>query len=159
MGYYLVFCIQQYCMREEMMEKIIKNLPDKNLTVIQITNENRRKLKWVEKNKEFKFNGKLYDLARVITQGDTSLLYCVNDRQEEQLIANLEEHIQKDNDSQIPKNKRISNIQERLIKDYFSFEYILELDRTAREFIFKSTSENLVLMYPEIKTPPPKNSI
>jgi hypothetical protein len=146
-------------MREEMLEKIIKKLPDKDVSIIPLTKESVHKLKWVEKNKEFRFDGKLYDFVKIKHQADTDYVYCINDKQEEQLIASLNDHLQKDYDYQMPHAKRIASLQAKQSKDYVNSEYSVKILKIEREFVYPSPTENMTFFYSEIVTPPPKINI
>lgn len=143
-------------MREEMLEKIIKKLPDKDLTIISITRSNSQSFKWTDKNEEFRFEGKLYDLVRVRKAVDTTFFYCINDTQEEKLIANLDEHLQRETDNQLPQNKKINNNLEKLIKDYIRHNYLFLILNNELEFRYYSFCDTLTCFYPDIATPPPK---
>ncbi len=49
-------------------------------------------LKWEEKNKEFRLNGKMYDVSKVVKKGNEVLIYCLFDKDETSLrnkLANL----------------------------------------------------------------------
>jgi hypothetical protein len=140
-----------------MMEKIIKKLPDTDVTILSITKSNSRKFRWVENNEEFKFEGKLYDLVRIRNEGDTTFFYCINDTQEEKLIANLDDHLQKDTDIQTPQNKKIQTLQEKIIKDCVGHNSSFQTLCSSKKFLFNFFNENLTAIYPEIDSPPPKN--
>ena len=53
LGFYVDFKIQQYQIKEEIKEKLIRSLPDNELTLIEITPENKNKIKWTEEGEEF----------------------------------------------------------------------------------------------------------
>ena len=51
--------------------------------------EYESKLRWKDE-KEFEYNGKMYDIASVKETGDNIIIYCVRDKKEETLISNYE---------------------------------------------------------------------
>jgi hypothetical protein len=139
-----------------MMERLIKELPDEEMTIISITRANRYLLKWREENKEFIYKGKLYDLASTRISGDTIIYYCINDKQEEELFANLDDHMQRNISSDIPLNKKINNLIEKLIKEYIKNDYSLNIFNNGKEIFFYYSGVNFNLVYLKITTPPPK---
>lgn len=140
-----------------MLEKIIKKLPGNDLTAISITKSNYQKFRWVEKNKEFRFDGKLYDLVRIHKEGDTTFICCINDKQEEKLQTNLDNHLQKETDILLPQNKKIQTTQGKIIKDYVVYNCSFLILSSSKKILYYSNHEKLIPFYPDIITPPPKN--
>jgi hypothetical protein len=140
-----------------MMEKVIHELPVNELTVISITKEKELLLNWREENKEFEYAGKLYDLVKICNRSDSIILYCINDKQEEELFANLDIFVKRNTDNEPLQNKRVNIILEKLIKDYFRYDFFVSIIRPGREILFTFCYENLKPVYLKIITPPPKN--
>lgn len=61
-------------------------LPSESLQTISI-HVNDPAVKWVDKG-EFIYNGKMYDVVSKKISGDRCIIVCINDREEETLVAN-----------------------------------------------------------------------
>ena len=86
-GYYFVMLNSQYELKESMMQKVLQKIKNEDLNIISLT-DNGDKIYWEaedEKN-EFSFKGEMYDIVRTETVNGNVLLYCINDKMEEQLI-------------------------------------------------------------------------
>lgn len=81
-GHYLIFCIQRWHIRNIAREEVIAGIPDRFLDVIT-DNVN---LNWEEKGKEFSVNGEFYDVVRIRKSNGKTFLYCLNDKNEAQLL-------------------------------------------------------------------------
>lgn len=62
---------------------------DNNRQCLTFTKEAFANLKWEEKNKEFRLDGKMYDVSSVEINGDNILVYCVFDKDETTLRKKL----------------------------------------------------------------------
>lgn len=94
-GYFVVFKISQNQIRKEVKREIKMRLNDSDLHSIVFNKNELKKINWVKTDKEFVFGNELYDIVRTTDTGTTITYYCINDKQEEQLFTNLEEHINK----------------------------------------------------------------
>lgn len=128
-GYFIAFKSFQYQIKKEIKAEIKRNINPNELTTIVIDKKQTNKIEWLEEGKEMNYNGKLYDVVR-LTKNDTSITYyCINDKQEELLFANLEEHI----GAHVAANKPIKNqaskkLSNTVIKLYFSNEQSFEFN-------------------------------
>jgi len=104
-GYLIVFKSFQYAIRNEIRTKIENQEDNNNLVTIKLTNNDIRSglrgFKRLDKN-EFTLDGKLYDVVQCKMAGDTYILYCINDKKEEQLNAGLNFHEKCLSDQNIP---------------------------------------------------------
>lgn len=122
-GYFIAFKVFQYRIQKEIKAEIKQQIDPSELTTIIIDKKNIEKINWVKKGKEMFYEGGLYDVVRS-TEDATSIIYfCINDKQEELLFANLEDHI----NTHIASNKSTKNqdhkkISDHVIKLYFSDE-------------------------------------
>ncbi len=76
----------QYELKEKTKHAVLQLLKNEDLSVISLT-DNIQKIYWEndEKN-EFTFNGEMYDLVKTETVNGHVLLFCFNDKNEQQLI-------------------------------------------------------------------------
>jgi hypothetical protein len=83
MGYYFVFNYNQYLVRSEMKSLIKSGYFEDSYVVLKIAN---RDFIRVDKG-EFRHKGKLYDIVSETKSGDSTLFKCINDKNEERLLA------------------------------------------------------------------------
>jgi hypothetical protein len=89
-GCYIYFVGRLAAIRTEMREQL-KNLPEEKLTRFQFTPEEFRKVQ-VEDH-EIKVASKMYDIARVSTQGYSIVVFALHDEAEDNLLAFLREMV------------------------------------------------------------------
>jgi len=95
----------QYDARKEMKARIKRNLRDEEMEIVVVPNNKigtkGSEFKYVKKN-EFIYKGNLYDIVRKKTDGNNTIFYCINDKQEEKLFAGLNDHINRNTDQNLP---------------------------------------------------------
>jgi hypothetical protein len=97
-GFYLNFVMEQCMIKKEIKEKILKKLPENELTVIKISFENREKIIWEEEGKEFRFGGCMYDVVKIRQVYDTTFYYCFCDVKESRLLTKLDKLVRDQSD-------------------------------------------------------------
>lgn len=122
MGYFIAFKIKQYEVRREIKARIKSSVPQSELTVIRIESGKENKLQWIKENKEFRYNGNMYDVVRKEMAAGAVIYHCINDVQEKQLFNDLNEHVSNHMNDQ-PVNEK--NTIKTVTKDYFSEKIIL----------------------------------
>jgi hypothetical protein len=161
-GYLIVFKSFQFAIRNEIRTKIENHDADNDLVTIKLTNNNIRSglngFKWLDKN-EFTLDGKLYDVVQCKVEGDTYILYCINDTKEEQLNANLNFHEKCLTDQNIPLREKSNTLFQFIIKQAL----LNKLNRNLQnESFFRYSFLNIplpVYFQKEIPCPPPKDFI
>lgn len=94
-GYYLFLKIQQKHIRYEIKQQIKAGVPVEELVLLKIsrsTQENRREFQYIH-SREFRYFGKMYDIIRQESHGETTWFYCINDEKETLLFARLDEQV------------------------------------------------------------------
>jgi hypothetical protein len=148
-GYYFIYTIHQYIIKEEMEREMLKKIPESSLEVF-IAGQYGDRIEWREKDKEFSIDGVLYDVARIKRSGGRTFLYCINDKKEKQLLDDLVKAVDKNQD-----NKRGKNIKP-------VFPDLVFIDPIGSQQIFSVSSPynflniTLVSSYEEVNSPPPK---
>lgn len=84
-GYYFIMRHSQYVHKKSIKHKIRSQLKDTELEVISLT-DNYQNIDWLEEDKEFLFNGEMYDVVKRNTVDGKTLLYCINDKKEKALV-------------------------------------------------------------------------
>ena len=81
----------RYSIKSEMKAKIKKSL---NVNEYQFFNLNKiskeNSFKWEKKDKEFWYNGRIYDIVKIEKSG---ILKCIDDIQEKKLFQNLDSYV------------------------------------------------------------------
>ncbi|GGG45807.1 hypothetical protein [Bizionia arctica] len=100
--------VHKYEIKQELLSILKTGSSDTNLTIIKITSKNKKDIHWKETN-EFKYKGEMYDVVKIEkTDSKTTLYYCIADSKERELLADLE--------NQINKNKTTKNGKVRTVK-------------------------------------------
>ncbi|MBA3683327.1 MAG: hypothetical protein H0W73_19500 [Bacteroidetes bacterium] len=160
-GYLIFFKAAQFKVRKEIKALLKKKVPEKDLHIISFSLKNIKNIEWEKKDKEFRYNGTMYDVVKWRKDKDSIFYYCINDHQETQLFAHLDELINKQIDNEKSPNGRAAK---NLLKKFSVFKYI-----SAENFAFVTThnSETGSFIYSiycfpvvmEIPTPPPNSFI
>lgn len=159
MGYFAVFQILKYNIKQEIKNAIKSEIPDNKLTVISVSEENIAEITWFENGKEFMYKDKLYDIIRTTQMGSITTYYCINDTQEKELFTNLNEHIENHVKNDLSKNKQTKTVLKKVIKDYlFTAKYHFA-NNSYIKIIYPSKSETEATIFMEITVPPPKQNI
>lgn len=157
-GYFIAFKSFQYQIKKEIKAEIKKNVNPNELTTIVIDKKQINKIDWLEEGKEMYYNGKLYDVVRHTKNGTSITYYCINDKQEELLFANLEEHIATHIAANKPiKNQATKNLSNTVIKLYFSNGQSFEFNSVLlNEQAFFSINLSYKSVLTETDFPPPE---
>jgi hypothetical protein len=102
-GYYFIYTIHQYIIKEEMEKEMLTRIPESSLEVI-VAEDLGDKILWQEDNKEFSIDGVLYDVARIKKSEGKTFLYCINDKQEKQLLDGLAKAVNANHGNKQEKN-------------------------------------------------------
>lgn len=162
LGYIPMFKFAQYKIQKEIKTLLKKGVPEDKLHIISIPVKNVKDIDWKREGKEFRYKGSMYDVVRRETHKDTIHYHCVNDQQETQLFAHLEEMVdQQMNNDKSPAGRTAKN----LLKLFWSFKYV-----PSQNFDFvlpdsKANPENFIYsffyspVFIEIPTPPPNQVV
>lgn len=83
-GYYIVYAFQQHQIWEEVKRQLVLNIPDSSFQLIIA--EQNDSFRWEEEGKEFYQDGQLYDVAKSVKKDGKTILYCINDKIEEDFL-------------------------------------------------------------------------
>lgn len=151
-GFYAAFLFQQYQVKASARAHVLSSLPLSSLIRI----EQQDGLQWEEAQKEFYFDGNLYDVVKICQESDKTVFYCVNDKKEMQLLTSWAnaEHIENNS----PYNNH-SHQQLKIVFDEFDWlitykvQYKLCNSSTFTSFIslfFPSGNENCAFRPPQV---------
>jgi len=155
-GYFVVFKISQNQIRKEVKREIKMRLNDSDLHAIVFNKNELSTINWVKTDKEFSHDKELYDIVRTSETETTITYYCINDKQEEQLFGNLEDHINKHIASN--KSNKKNNIKSFDDKNKIAHDYNFKLlsntgEPIERIWSFYKNYESISLAK---NTPPPR---
>ncbi len=106
-GYFLFFKIQQHQIRHEIKHQMKAGVPETELVLLKIplsTQENRNEFQRIH-SKEFRYQGKMFDVVRQENQDGTTWFYCICDEKETLLFSHLDEQV-KNKMKNLPGNEK-----------------------------------------------------
>jgi hypothetical protein len=155
-GHIFVFKIQQHEIRREIKRRIKAGVPETELVLFKILDEKPDPAFQHVEEHEFRYDGKMYDIVRGESHGDTTWYYCVSDEMETQLFANLEDLVKKDMTGNPQHRKQIDELLRLSGAWYCS-------PQTGDLFIFSTEQNPLTFLTFSLKTwdlppstPPPE---
>ena len=153
-GYYITFSALRYLNKTE-IENSILNTHQKNIEVIEVK---KNSFSYVNEE-EINYHGKLYDIIRKEVKGDSVYFYCVNDKKEEHLFANLYKHIKNHlGDSGSLPDKSGKKSKTEMVKDYFPHDYSVNIHLSSNAFLYVRPVLAYQLFFKEITPPPPQKA-
>lgn len=156
-GYFVFFKVRQHSIRHEIKLKLIRSVPESELTILSFHPEadEYKEVEWKEPH-EFRYRGRMYDISYQETDAQGVIhFHCINDTQEEELFAHLDEHVQNHISNTGKNEKNGKSVLKKIVDDYF-FEKvdIHSLDvRSVFSFSFLFLSVNSISS--DVITPPP----
>ncbi|MER3524872.1 MAG: hypothetical protein C4326_12685 [Ignavibacteria bacterium] len=97
-GYLAVFSVLQYRIKKDVKHRLLSALPLSQLTQLSFSIHERQDrahaMQWIE-NDEFRYEGKMYDVVRIVADDDSMHIFCVRDDQEEKVLADLDSHVRR----------------------------------------------------------------
>ena len=107
-GYFTFLTIQQIIFREEAKEKILQHLPTNKLTKLSFSDQDFRAIDWEEVDKEFYYEGSLYDVVTIKFEQKNHVIFCITDENETEIYSELQQMSKAQNDEVPVKNTMIS---------------------------------------------------
>ena len=92
-GYYIVFQLVQFQVRDEVKTRLKYSVPESDLVLISIDDGSDSLLIWVKPEKEFRYQGQMYDIVKLKKTKFKTLYYCLQDFKESKLFEHLDRHI------------------------------------------------------------------
>jgi len=90
MGYYFVFKVNQSIIQSEIRTMIHSGFDKELIILIKINNNESNRNFIMLDHDEFSYCGRYFDIVKESIKGNMTWYYCVNDKQEERLIAGFE---------------------------------------------------------------------
>lgn len=133
-----------------MEKELLAHIPESSLDVF-VAEELGDKIVWEERNKEFSIDGILYDVARIKKSDGKTFLYCINDKQEKQLLDSLAKAVNASHGT-----KQEKNCIKSLLVDLVCMSNEEEPTTFSILSTYSCYNVTLVSSFEEINSPPPK---
>ena len=156
-GHYFIFEAQQYHIKKEVKRKIKNSVSENELIILSFhpSSKEYNTIEWMG-NHEFRYKGQMYDIVRQSIHADGTIkYYCINDKQEKELFANLDEHIKNHINDNETSEKNSKNISKKLTKEYFFQHLKSSFFTTNKSIVFKYLNFSSNKGIEDILTPPP----
>jgi hypothetical protein len=157
MGIFLIFNVQRSQVRHEIKQEIKKGVPEHELCRITAGPSNSSLFKWFRED-EFSYKDEMYDVVKKeVVDENTTIYYCISDRQETRLFANLNKMVKKAMDSGNQPNQPAQNLFKILKSLYNNSSYkLLKENVLSLEYpIFPNSDYSSPVI--NILSPPPEN--
>jgi hypothetical protein len=70
-----------------MKAQLFAKLPESSLEIIVA--EETKNIQWQDDGKEFSLNGEMFDVTKIKKENGKTVLYCINDKKEKELLQNF----------------------------------------------------------------------
>jgi hypothetical protein len=118
-GYFFTFYLIQQEYKKQFRKYICQHVSPENSELIIISDAEIQRpgsaFKSMEEN-EFRYQGKMYDIIKSEKRGNNNIFYCVNDKNEEQLLARFEDYLKHHDDTNAPYQEKSNRIFFQIIK-------------------------------------------
>lgn len=118
-GYYFTFQIIQQGYKKQFRKHISCSANSENTEILVISDAEIRQhnspFKWMEED-EFRYYGKMYDIVKSEKKGDQNIFYCVNDKNEEKLMARFENYLKHHDGTDFPFQQQSNRLLNLIIK-------------------------------------------
>lgn len=141
--------------KAEIRNKIHNNVPTNELTIFSFNKKEYANLDW-EESKEFRLNGKMYDVISTVNNRDESItVYCIDDERESLLFELHSKQI--DSNSSDNKDSKEKHRVSKVTLNYFFQSLNINIHNTiTRCKIENYYNINCLPPNIELKLPPPK---
>lgn len=155
-GYFIAFEVVQSEIKNEIDTEIKEKINSPELIAIVINKLQLSETKWSEDGKEMYYDDKFYDVVRHTENATSITYYCINDKEEETLFANLEDHINTQIAANTPTKNQKKSV-DNVIKLYFSNELSTKFNIISFTSLqFYPTNLTYKSLFIETDFPPPK---
>ncbi len=158
-GYYFIFSYNQGVLRNEMRSLIrVGYFKDHNEKLIITNPSSNPDFKWAEKG-EFRYKGKLYDLISMEVTGTTVVFNCINDKNEELLIARHDQFRNLFTGMNSPeRTKNNQAMHNLLIKQALLKLFLIQSPENSSQVIFFIPAKHLNSIILPPASPPPRST-
>jgi hypothetical protein len=158
-GYYFIFSYNQDVLQNEMKSLIRTGYFKDQYEKLIISNPSiDPDFKWAEKG-EFRYKGKLYDLIFMEVTGTTTVIICINDKKEEQLIARHDQFQNLLTSMNSPgRTKNTKAMQNLVIKQALLRNFLIQSPVNSTQVLFLDPTSFLNSITLTPASPPPRST-
>ncbi len=157
MGYFVAFKVAQYQIKSDIISEINMGIPTSAESIITISKNDLAKIEWQENEKEMIYEGKRYDIVKTKEDKNSITYYCINDKQEETLFANLDDHINTHVITNKPiKNNSPKNLVNDVVKIFFTNQQQFNFKTSVNTISFFQIKEDYISASIKTNSPPPR---
>jgi hypothetical protein len=92
-GYLIVYKSVQWQLKKQAKYAVLNNLDESFFIKKVFSKEEFATIEWEEDGLEIAFDNDLFDVLKIEEVNNEMVVYCINDKKENQLIAHLDNHI------------------------------------------------------------------
>ena len=157
MGYFVAFKVAQHQIKSTIISEINAGVSFSEESILIINKKNVSSIIWEENGKEMTYNGKRFDIIKSIEDNNAITYYCINDKQEETLFANLDEHISTHIISSKPiKNNSQKSLENDVVKIFFTNHQEYKFSTTENNNSYFPIKEDYISEYITTNSLPPE---
>jgi hypothetical protein len=149
--------IEQHQLKEQAEKQLLSMANDDVFEQINET-EKGNNIVWEEEEKEFSLNGQMYDVAKKVIVNGQTILYCLNDKKEEQLIETMAKKIKESTDNGTANKNHHSTIKFQ-VSDFTMASEKMAVKTVSVTQSYYDFAALLPFNTKEIITPPPNNDL
>ncbi len=155
-GHFFVFKILQHEIRQEIKQQIKAGVPEAELILLKILEGTPHPAFQRVEEHEFRYDGKMYDIVRQESHGDTVWYYCLADEKETQLFADLDELVKRDMSQNPERQQRVERLLNLFGLFFFSRREEVSLVDAVEEMALNNYCFGLKIWIDTPPTPPPE---
>lgn len=124
---FIAFKVEQAQIRKAIKHQIKAGIPESELHYFCLSQKDYQQLDWVREDIEFRVGTNMYDIVRSENENDSISLYCVNDKEEAVLFAELDDVVKKqmEGDANSPSGKGSKTLNLVYIVPNFHFSLVV----------------------------------
>lgn len=144
-GQYPIFKIRQTQIQQSIKNQIAQNIPNQFLDKITFDFQDITKVKWEKIDKEFWYQGNLYDVLRFEKTDKNITYYCIKDTKETKLVTDFKQEITNQTNSKTQKENILSwDFAKKIVATDFP---IVSFITEKSPFILSVHKEKIVSFY------------
>lgn len=158
-GYFLIFTVQRFEIHHVIKQQLKAGIPEGELVLLKIPKNLEEKTNSLFQRiheREFRYDGSMYDVVRQETHGDTTWYYCLSDEKETQLFANLDEFVKREVKQQTKRKALLAKLLNFFGGGFFYVENKFSPAGAAAEIITWDYLFKLKTWISPPLTPPPE---
>ena len=142
--------------RLDAREKLSKEIPNQDLTLIKIPSKDAKEIE----EKEIWYNDKLYDIATTVVSKDTIYYYVIEDNKEQETLGMIYEHFNTEFNSLYPQGFKLTfhkSSNKGIYQLYCFKRYEYKQHRNSSFVDYTNQNSSCSPGFHKVLTPPPKN--